>query len=358
MINNQNNNIPLMNMICPQNIQPFNMINKPNMNMMNNPNMNMMNNNNMNIINNKNMNIMNNHNMNMMNIPNMNMMNFQIQNQFSNSFNNPNNLGIFNQFQNFPAGMLNNNQCINNMMNFPNMMPNNMNMMNNLNMMHNNMNMMNNINMIQNNMNMMNNLNMIQNNNLKIGNNNANQINNAHKITNANNMIKNENMSKNNHNGVKKEENLKKKESNKKLEDKTLKEKSLNIKNIINKIEKNMTFEYKSNQDNDKLQFISIKDELTNMVNGVIFNYLNGKKYEADKAQTWCNNISEEIIKALHQQQRGFKFVCATTIFQKGKSSLHFSSTCLWHSEKDGSITVKFENEHMHCFVSLFGITK
>ena len=200
---------------------------------------------------------------------------------------------------------------------------------------------------------MMNNIN-----NLKIENSNDNQINNANKITNANNMIKNKNMSKNNHSGVKNEENLKKKESNKKLEDKTLKEKSLNIKNIINKIEKNMTFEYKSNQDNDKLQFISIKDELTNMVNGVIFNYLNGKKYEADKAQTWCNNISEEIIKALHQQQRGFKFVCATTIFQKGKSSLHFSSTCLWHSEKDGSITVKFENEHMHCFVSLFGITK
>ena len=177
-------------------------------------------------------------------------------------------------------------------------------------------------------------------------------------------MIKNENMSKNKHSGVKKEENLKKEESNKKLEDKALKEKSLNIKNIIEKIEKNMNFENKNKQgkvntnDNDELQFISIKDELTNMVNGVIFNYLNGKKYDADKAQTWCNNISDEIIKALHQQQRGFKFVCATTIFQKGKSSLHFSSTCLWHPEKDGSITVKFENEHMHCFVSLFGITK
>jgi len=50
MTNNQNNNIPLMNMICPQNNQPFNMINNQNMNMMNNPNMNMMNNNNMNII--------------------------------------------------------------------------------------------------------------------------------------------------------------------------------------------------------------------------------------------------------------------------------------------------------------------
>ena len=237
-------------------------------------------------------------------------------------------------------------------------------MMNNINMIQNNMNMMNNLNMMPNNMNMMNNLNMIQNNNLKIGNNNVNQINNAHKITNANNMIKNENMSKNNHNGVKKEENLKKKESNKKLEDKALKEKSLNIKNIIEKIEKNMNFENKNKQgkvntnDNDELQFISIKDELTNMVNGVIFNYLNGKKYDADKAQTWCNNISDEIIKALHQQQRGFKFVCATTIIQKGESSLHFSSTCFWNPAKDGSITVKFENEHMHCFVSLFGITK
>ena len=79
-----------------------------------------------------------------------------------------------------------------------------------------------------------------------------------------------------------------------------------------------------------ELQFAVIKDELTAMVDDIIRQFLNDKIYEKDQAQNWCNGISDEIIKALHQQQRGFKFV--------------------------GSVTVKYENDKMHCFVCLFGL--
>ena len=88
-----------------------------------------------------------------------------------------------------------------------------------------------------------------------------------------------------------------------------------------------------------ELQFAVIKDELTAMVDDIIRQFLNDKDYDQ-----------------LHQQQRGFKFVCNSTIFQKGDASLHFSSTCLWNPNTDGSITVKYENDKMHCFVCLFGI--
>ena len=77
-----------------------------------------------------------------------------------------------------------------------------------------------------------------------------------------------------------------------------------------------------------ELQFAVIKDELTAMVDDII---------------------------SLHQQQRGFKFVCTCTIFQKGYSSMNFSSTCLWNPNNDGSVTVKYENDKLHCFVCLFG---
>ena len=82
-----------------------------------------------------------------------------------------------------------------------------------------------------------------------------------------------------------------------------------------------------------ELQFAVIKDELTAMVDDIIRQFLNDKIYEKDQAQNWCNGISDEIIKALHQQQRGFKFV-----------------------NQDGSVTVKYENDKMHCFVCLFGL--
>ena len=96
-----------------------------------------------------------------------------------------------------------------------------------------------------------------------------------------------------------------------------------------------------------ELQFAVIKDELTAMVDDIIRQFLNDKIYEKDQAQNWCNGISDEIIKALHQQQRGFKFVCTCTIF---------SSTCLWNPNQDGSVTVKYENDKMHAFVCLFGL--
>ena len=59
-----------------------------------------------------------------------------------------------------------------------------------------------------------------------------------------------------------------------------------------------------------ELQFAVIKDELTAMVDDIIRQFLNDKDYDQKEAQSWCNAISDEIIKALHQQQRGFKFFC------------------------------------------------
>ena len=90
-----------------------------------------------------------------------------------------------------------------------------------------------------------------------------------------------------------------------------------------------------------ELQFAVIKDELTAMVDDIIRQFLNDKEYDKAEAQNWCNGISDEIIKALHQQQRG---------------SMNFSSTCLWNPNQDGSVTVKYENDKMHAFVCLFGL--
>ena len=55
-----------------------------------------------------------------------------------------------------------------------------------------------------------------------------------------------------------------------------------------------------------ELQFATIKDELTAMVDDIIRQFLTDKDYDKTQGQSWCNSISDEITKALHQQQRGF----------------------------------------------------
>lgn len=106
----------------------------------------------------------------------------------------------------------------------------------------------------------------------------------------------------------------------------------------------------------DTVQFSSIKNELHDEVEKIIKKNLENKTYNQKEAQTWTNTVTDEVIKELHKLQKGFKFICNGTIFQKGDSSLHFSSTCLWNPNTDGSITVKWENDQMHCFICLFGI--
>lgn len=105
-----------------------------------------------------------------------------------------------------------------------------------------------------------------------------------------------------------------------------------------------------------ELKFSDYKEEINKKCDPIIKKYLEGKAYNQKDAQSWTNSISDEIIKTLHADQKGFKFICNCTIFQKGDASLHFSSTCLWNPNTDGSVTLKFETENMHCFVCLFGI--
>ena len=95
------------------------------------------------------------------------------------------------------------------------------------------------------------------------------------------------------------------------------------------------------------------KKELKKMVNDIIHNFLDGKEYDGGQSQSWCNVISDKIITNLNEQKRGLKFICATTIFEKKDESLHFSTTCLWNPKLDGSITVQYENDQLHCFVFL-----
>ena len=161
-------------------------------------------------------------------------------------------------------------------------------------------------------------------------------------------------------NSIKKENKIipkKKKEIEKKFNNK-LKKSSIILNKNKDLFDYNEYIKVSKEKNKEVLEFKDIKKELNDMVENIIKNYLKNKDYELENAQSWCNNISDEIIKTLHQQQRGLKFVCATTIFQKRNSSLHFSSTCLWNPSKDGSITVKYENDTMHCFVSLFGLDK
>ena len=102
-------------------------------------------------------------------------------------------------------------------------------------------------------------------------------------------------------------------------------------------------------------EFADIKEELTKTVQEILNSDLEDKtEYEHEKAQEWVSTICDKIIKTLHEEQSGFKFMCTGTIFPKGNAALEFSAACFWNSKTDGSITVQYESDYIHCFVCLF----
>ena len=105
-----------------------------------------------------------------------------------------------------------------------------------------------------------------------------------------------------------------------------------------------------------ELYFNTISDELKTMVDDIVRQILYDKDYDGTQVQSWCYSICDEVVKALEQQQRGFKFICISNIFKKGASLPVIGSNCLWNPNQDGSVMIKYESEQMYAFVYLFGI--
>ena len=307
----------------------------------------MSNNNSKNFSKNQGFNTINSQNVSGMNLPNQNSNNSSNQNYFSAN----------NQF--FSGGMTNNIYPVNSIANNLNKLQN---MLLNYNYlwMNNNLNMLNmaNINQgINNNFNFNNFPNVMDNhvNPLNININNANQ---KLSIINENNNSQN----KVKHDSIGLNENLINEDSNKKQQKKNSEEKNENEseESIIILSNNQYLIDYKDyikvskEKNKNGIKFNEIKNELKDIVEKIVITFLENKIYEKEAAQLWCNNINDEILKILHQQKRGFKFICTTTLFEKGNAS--FSINSLFDQIYDGSITVKYENDKIHCFVCLFGI--
>ena len=96
-----------------------------------------------------------------------------------------------------------------------------------------------------------------------------------------------------------------------------------------------------------------MKEELTTLINNTIKFFI-GEKYIHDEAQNWINEISDQIILQISEKKiPDYKFICSAAIFQKGNNSLNVSTTCLWSPANDKTLTIRFENDYLHCFVIL-----
>ena len=106
----------------------------------------------------------------------------------------------------------------------------------------------------------------------------------------------------------------------------------------------------------EEIKFSDKKSEYTTLINSTIQKYLDGKKYNKEEAKKWVTHMTEEIIKTLQSESNNFKIVCLGGIMEKGRISLHISSSRLIDPSTDDCITIKYENEEMFCYITLIGL--
>ena len=102
--------------------------------------------------------------------------------------------------------------------------------------------------------------------------------------------------------------------------------------------------------------FKEIKEELNKTIKDILQIVLENRIYFSSEVEYLCDCINDNILENIKQKNiKHYKFGISTYIFKKGNCSLNFSSNCLWTPNNDGSLTVKFENENLYCFVVIFG---
>lgn len=104
------------------------------------------------------------------------------------------------------------------------------------------------------------------------------------------------------------------------------------------------------------LKYADHEDDIYQIANSTASEILDDKVFDPEQAGEWAKTISSTIINKLQSEQKGFKYICEVSIFQKGIGTLYLSGQCLWNPNTDGNCKIQYENDSLNCFISLFSV--
>ena len=110
----------------------------------------------------------------------------------------------------------------------------------------------------------------------------------------------------------------------------------------------------KKTDEETPLEFKSYEGMLEDIANKHVNNAL--KKGNIEK-KDWINDVTHNIIKEIHDNKIGLKFLVNGFIRDKGFSNLHFVTGNLWIKETDGIIKIPIDTEKKEGFIILYVIS-
>lgn len=104
-------------------------------------------------------------------------------------------------------------------------------------------------------------------------------------------------------------------------------------------------------------QFSNIEEQVQEMIGERIAKTLESPDkggWLAAKVPLWTGDVVESVLKELMGMQKPFKYAVSAVIMQRNGAGLTSASSCYWDGDTDGSMSVAWEGEHMHCVVTVF----
>ncbi|KAG6961968.1 hypothetical protein JG687_00007405 [Phytophthora cactorum] len=112
--------------------------------------------------------------------------------------------------------------------------------------------------------------------------------------------------------------------------------------------------------ENAAYEFHQIQDEVKKITQEIPEKILSGHSYHAADVHQWTTDISSQCLKELKgvaNGSAGFKYIVNCTILQKRNAGYHTNSSCFWDAERDGSVSIRWENATMTCVLTVYCVS-
>ncbi|XP_051746893.1 dynein light chain Tctex-type 1 [Ctenopharyngodon idella] len=99
-----------------------------------------------------------------------------------------------------------------------------------------------------------------------------------------------------------------------------------------------------------------VVEEVSGIVKESLEGVIGRSSYEHKRVSQWTSSVVEQCLAQLSKLGKPFKYIVTCIIMQKNGAGLQSASSCFWDNTTDGSCTVRWENKHLYCIVSVFGL--
>ncbi|RNF04946.1 outer arm dynein [Trypanosoma conorhini] len=94
----------------------------------------------------------------------------------------------------------------------------------------------------------------------------------------------------------------------------------------------------------------TIQEEVSTLLRGKFAQ----ETWSTRKVDGWVDDVVEGVLKNLADLKKPFKYIVNCVVMQRTGAGISTGFISLWDNTLDGVVHVPYENETLHCFVTVF----